>query len=172
MKFLKWPMVVVAVVGGLLVVWVRLPRSCFYGESGPTALGQATNRAMAWWSSTGLPPKRQVALEIRGRKSGQLRELPVVVATVDGERYLVSMLGQEASWVANARAGGEAFLRHGQREAIRLEEVFGPERAPVLKEYVRLAPGARPFIPVLLDAPEEEFAAVADSYPVFRVVPA
>jgi len=65
---------------------------------------------------------------------------------------------------------GEAFLRHGQREAIRLEEVFGPERAPVLKEYLRLAPGARPFIPVPLDAPEEEFATVADSYPVFRVV--
>src|SRR3970282_2218982 len=108
MKFLKWPLVVAAVVGGLLVVWVRMPRSCFYGESGPTALGEATKRALAWVCGTRRPPRRQVALEIRGRKSGQLRELPVVVATVGGELYLVSMLGQEAAWVANARGGVES----------------------------------------------------------------
>lgn len=170
MKLVKWLAITVAALGVLLVGWMRLPRSLFYGESGPTGLGHATNRAMAWWSGTGLPPHRQVALEIRGRKSGKWRELPVVVATVDGQRYLVSMLGQDASWVANARAGGEAFLRHRGREAVRLEEVFGPERGPVLREYFRLAPGARPFIPVPQGAPEEEFVAVADGYPVFRVV--
>ncbi|MBE0611669.1 MAG: nitroreductase family deazaflavin-dependent oxidoreductase [Dehalococcoidia bacterium] len=127
---------------------------------------------MVWWSGKGLPPARQVVLELRGRKSGKLRSLPVVVATVDGERYLVSMLGGGASWVANARAASPAWLRHGRRETVRLVEVFGPERAPVLREYVRLAPGARPFIPVAVDAPEREFAALVDRYPVFRVDPA
>jgi hypothetical protein len=117
----------------------------------------------------GLPPARQVVIELRGRKSGKLRPLPVVVATVNGERYLVSMLGGGASWVANARAGGPAWLRHGNREAVRLVEVSGPERVPVLREYVRLAPGARPFIPVAVGAPESDFAAVVDRYPVFRV---
>lgn len=170
MKLVKWLAIAVAALGALLVGWMKMPRSFFYGDSGPTGLGRATNRAMAWWSGTGLPPHRQVALELRGRKSGKWRELPVVVATVDGERYLVSMLGQHAWWVANARAGGEAFLRHRRREAVRLEEVFGPECGPILREYVRLAPGARPFIPVPVGAAEEEFAAVADRYPVFRVV--
>ena len=127
---------------------------------------------MVWWSGMGLPPSRQVVLELRGRKSGQLRSLPVVVATVDGERYLVSMLGARASWVANARAGGPVALRHGGREAVRLVEVFGPERAPVLREYVRLAPGARPFVPLPPGATEAEFAAIVDQYPVFRVEPA
>jgi len=48
-------------------------------------------------------------------------------------------------------AGGPATLRHGRGEPVRLVEVSGPERAPVLREYVRLAPGARPFIPVRVD---------------------
>lgn len=169
MKLAKRIAVVVALVGAFLTVWVKMPRSAFYGDAGPTRLGRATTRLMVWWSVMGLPPARQVVLELRGRKSGKLRALPVVVATVDGERYLVSMLGGGASWVANARAGGPAWLRHGHREAVRLVEVSGPERAPVLREYVRLAPGARPFIPVAANAPESEFAAVVERYPMFRV---
>lgn len=161
----------VAAIAGFVWFWVKAPRSLFYGPSGPTRLGRATTRFMVWWSGTGLPPRRQAALELRGRKSGLARSLPVVVATVGGERYLVSMLGSRASWVANARAGGPAALRHGRREAVRLVEVFGPERVPALREYLRLAPGARPFFPLRPDAPEEDFAALVDQYPVFRVVP-
>lgn len=172
MKLAKGIAVVLALVGAFLVVWVKMPRSAFYGDAGPTRLGRATTRLMVWWSGTGLPPARQVVLELRGRKSGKLRSLPVVVATVDGERYLVSMLGGGASWVANARAGGPAWLRHGHREAVSLVQVFGPERAAVLREYVRLAPGARHFIPLGLDAPESEFGALVDRYPMFRVDPA
>lgn len=172
MKLVKRLALTLGVIGGLLVLWVKMPRSVFYGSSGPTRLGRATTRFMVWWSGMGMPPARQVVLELRGRKSGQLRSLPVVLATVDGQRYLVSMLGAGAAWVANARAGGPAALRHGRRETVRLVEVFGPERAPVLKEYVRLAPGARPFVPLPPEAPEAEFAAIVDQYPVFRVEPA
>ena len=32
--------------------------------------------------------------------------MPLVVATVGGERYLVSMLGEEVNWVRNVRAAG------------------------------------------------------------------
>lgn len=171
MRIAKRLVIAVAIVSGFLVVWVRLPGSAFYGDSGPTRLGRATSRFMVWYSGSGMPPRRQVALELRGRKSGLVRSVPLVVATVDDERYLVSMLGDGASWVANARAGGPAALRHGRREAVELVEVRGPERVPVLREYLRLAPGARPFFPVQPDAPESDFAALVDQYPVFRVVP-
>ena len=171
MRLVKPLAIAIALLGGFLVVWVPMPRSSFYGDSGPTRLGRATTRFMVWYSGSGLPPRRQVALELRGRKSGLVRSVPVVVATVDGERYLVSMLGEGASWVANARAGGPAALRHGRREAVELMEVHGPERVPVLREYLWLAPGARPFFPVQPDAPESDFAALVDQYPVFRVVP-
>jgi hypothetical protein len=74
--------------------------------------------------------------------------------------------------VRNVRAaGGRVVLRRRRREQVRLEEVPVAERAPIIKAYLKVAPGARPHIPVRLDAPLEEFAAVADKHPVFRVIP-
>jgi hypothetical protein len=96
----------------------------------------------------------------------------MVMAVVGGERYLVSMLGNEVSWVRNMRAaGGNVTLRHGRREEVRLEEVAADRRAPVLKAYLKRAPGARPHIPIDKDAPLSEFEQVSSRYPVFRVVP-
>jgi hypothetical protein len=90
---------------------------------------------------------------------------------LDGERYLVSMLGNKATWVQNVRAaGGHATLRHGRTEHVQLEEVAVEKRAGVLKAYLRLAPGARPHIRVDKDAPLEEFESIAAQIPVFRVV--
>ena len=45
-------------------------------------------------------------MEVPGRRSGRIVSLPLVVATVRGERYLVSMLGEEVNWVRNVRAAG------------------------------------------------------------------
>ena len=46
----------------------------------------------------------------------------IVRYTVDGERYLVSMLGERVNWVANVRANDHsATLRHGAVETVRLE---------------------------------------------------
>lgn len=162
---------VLGFIAAFVWVWVLAPRRLFYGPTGPTPLGRFANWFGVWYAGTGLPPRRQVALEIRGRKSGQIRRLPVVVADIDGERYLVSMMGDKASWVRNARAGGEAWLKHGQRESVRLVEFQGAQKPAILKEYLRLAPGARAFFPIGPGAPVEEFAALADDYPVFRVDP-
>jgi hypothetical protein len=94
------------------------------------------------------------------------------MAEVGGERYVVSMLGDGVNWVRNVRAaGGEAVLRHGQREEVRLEVVAPERRAPVLKAYLGRAPNARTHVPVDKDAPLEEFERVAPRFPVFRVVP-
>lgn len=98
--------------------------------------------------------------------------LPLVVADVGGERYLVSMLGEGTNWVRNVRAAeGEAVLRHGRREEVRLEEVTPERRAPVLKAYLGRAPNARVHIPVDKDASLEEFEEVASRFPVFRIAP-
>ena len=98
--------------------------------------------------------------------------LPLVVAEVNGERYLVSMLGEGVNWVRNVRAaGGEAVLRHGHREEVRLEGVAPERRAPVLKAYLGRAPNARTHVPIDKDAPLEEFERAAPQFPVFRVVP-
>jgi hypothetical protein len=94
-----------------------------------------------------------------------------VVVHHDGERYLVSMLGEGAGWVRNVRAaGGLAVLRHGHREAVRLIEVDEGARAPILRRYLAVAPGARAHIPVAGTAPPAEFERVAADVPVFRIV--
>jgi deazaflavin-dependent oxidoreductase (nitroreductase family) len=110
-------------------------------------------------------------LEVTGRKSGRVFSLPVVIAIVDGERYLVSMLGDNVQWVQNVRAaGGRAVLRSGGREEVQLEEVSADQRAPILKAYLQRAPRARPHVPVKKDASLAEFQEVAAAFPVFRVV--
>jgi hypothetical protein len=123
-------------------------------------------------ASAGLPPHRVKTLEVRGRRTRRLISFPVVVADYEGEHYLVAMLGGSANWVANVRAaGGKAALKHGSREPIRLEEVEPGARAPILKRYLVLAPGARAHFPVDRSATLSEFEAIAPSYPVFRIRP-
>jgi deazaflavin-dependent oxidoreductase (nitroreductase family) len=120
----------------------------------------------------GVAPNYLVTLEVIGRKSGQIVSLPLVMAVVNGQRYLVSMLGEDARWVENVRAaGGRAVIRSGRREEIQLEEVPTDQRAPILKAYLQRAPGARPHIPVNKDAPLAEFDKIAGEFPVFRVTP-
>jgi hypothetical protein len=60
-------------------------------------------------------------------------------------------------------------LRHGRRQAVLLEEVDPHERAPILRRYLHLAPGARPHIPVDRRASLAEFERIAAQYPAFRV---
>jgi hypothetical protein len=93
------------------------------------------------------------------------------MVVVSDERYLVSMLGEDVNWVRNVRAaGGKVILRHGRSEGVRLEEIAPEHRAPVLKAYLKRAPGARAHLPVHKDAPLHEFELVASRVPVFRVV--
>jgi hypothetical protein len=137
----------------------------------PNWIARIANRAMAAAGLLGAAPGYLAALEVTGRTSGRTFSLPVVIAIVDGQRYLVSMLGENVSWVQNVRAaGGQAVLRSGQREEIQLEEVPINQRAPILKAYLQRAPGARPHVPVNKDATLEEFQKVAGEFPVFRVV--
>jgi deazaflavin-dependent oxidoreductase (nitroreductase family) len=144
----------------------------FYRDWRPTRLGRWVNRLQCWWSGLGLPPRLMAALEVRGRTSGRARATAVVIATVAGARYLVSMLGPRSDWVRNVEAAqGEAVLRQGQRQRVHLVEVPPEERAPILREYVLIAPGGRQHFPVAVDAPLGGFAEIAERYPVFRIEP-
>ncbi len=141
-----------------------------YQRSRPNCFARLQNRASAVAFAAGIWPKRAAALEVRGRRSGRVISLPVVIADYDDERYLVSMLGEKANWVRNVRAaGGRAVLRHGRREAVRLEEVPAEARSPILRRYLERAPGARPHIPIDHHAPPEEFERIAPGIPVFRI---
>ncbi|HXV94060.1 MAG TPA: nitroreductase/quinone reductase family protein [Pseudonocardia sp.] len=150
----------------------RLNRWMYRGGR-PNRLARVLNRAGATAYAKGLGPKRVATLEVRGRRTGRTVSLPVVVADLGGERYLVSMLGEDVNWVRNVRAaGGRAVLRHGRPEDVRLVEVEPAARAPVIRRYLDLAPGGRAHIPVDRRASVAEFEKVAPTIPVFRVTPA
>ena len=141
-----------------------------YRGGHPNRFARLQNRASAMMFAAGIAPRRAAELQIRGRRSGRVISFPVAIADVEGNRYLVSMLGANVNWVRNLKAaGGHAVLRHGRRERVRLEEVEPDARAPILRRYLEVAPGARPHIPVDRTAPLEEFAQIAADYPVFRI---
>jgi len=141
-----------------------------YQGGHPNAMARALNRGWAAVHSLGIAPNYLVTLEVVGRRSGRTISFPLAMVLSDGERYLVSMLGTDAAWVRNLQAAnGQAMLHHGRTEQVLLEEVAAGKRAPVLKAYLRLAPGARPHIPIDKDAPLEEFESIVKQIPVFRV---
>jgi hypothetical protein len=144
-----------------------------YRGGRPNALARVINRAMAAVHGLGIAPNYLVTLEVVGRRSGRAIAFPLAMAVVDGQRYVVSMLGPDVAWVRNLHAAdGRALLRHGRTERVRLEEIPVNERAPVLKAYIRKAPGARPHLGVDKDASLEELRAIAPRIPVFRVLAA
>ena len=143
-----------------------------YPGGRPNRLAAALNRFWGAVHALGTAPNYLVTLDVRGRRSGRTISLPLVMAVVDGERYLVSMLGTDVEWVRNVKAaGGNVTLRHGRREDVHLEEVAVDQRAPILKAYLQRAPGARPHVPISKDAPLAEFEKLSAQFPVFRVMP-
>jgi hypothetical protein len=91
-------------------------------------------------------------------------------ATYQGQRYLVSMLGDGSQWVKNVRAGGKAFIKQGRLYPVTLIEIPPPERAPILKAWAGIATSGRKHLPITNDAPVASFEAITADYPVFRIV--
>jgi membrane protease YdiL (CAAX protease family) len=150
--------------------FARVKRWMYRGQR-PNWMARIANRVWATVAASGFTANDVVTLEVTGRTSGRVISFPLVMAVVDGERYLVSMLGDNTEWVKNVRAaGGRAVLRSGGREAVQLEELPADQRAPILKAYLQRAEGARPHIPIDQDAPLAAFETIAAAFPVFHVI--
>ncbi|MEN9938776.1 MAG: hypothetical protein RLZZ387_5355 [Chloroflexota bacterium] len=136
----------------------------------PNWRARGLNQFWAVVHALGVAPNYLVTLQLLGRRSGKLITFPLVMVVVDGERYLVSMLGLDVAWVRNLPATRyRALLRHGRTEIVQLEEIAVTQRGRILQSYARRAPGARAHLPVAVDAPLAAFEAVAAQLPVFRV---
>jgi hypothetical protein len=144
-----------------------------YRDWRPTRFGRVLTHALAWISGLGMLPSILVTLQVKGRRSGKLRSSILVSPSYNGERYLVSMLGENSDWVRNVRAaGGEGFIKRWSAQPVRLLEVPVAERAPILRLYCQVATSGREHFPLSPDAPLAEFAAIADRYPAFRIAEA
>ncbi|MGP3936248.1 nitroreductase/quinone reductase family protein [Nonomuraea sp. KM88] len=144
-----------------------------YRNGRPNTFMRLVNRfdALAYrfgWSA----PRQGAVLQVAGRRSGNLTQVPVAIAEHQGAEFLVSMLGPDANWVRNVHAAdGRAVLRRRGRELpVRLEEVPPEHRAEILRRYLAIAPGARPHLGLAPAAPLEQFRLIAPRHPVFRII--
>ncbi|HEY8768457.1 MAG TPA: nitroreductase family deazaflavin-dependent oxidoreductase [Dehalococcoidia bacterium] len=144
--------------------------SKFYAR--PSGFTRWMNSVMGALVARGIGPKKMAQLEIKGRKSGVVRSVAVNLLNYDGRRYLVAPRG-ETEWVRNARAAvGEAVLRRGKPKNVTVTEIPVGERAPIIQAYLRENAWAtqREF-GVSPKAPINEFEAIADKHPVFKITP-
>jgi deazaflavin-dependent oxidoreductase (nitroreductase family) len=111
-------------------------------------------------------------LEVRGRSSGQWRQTPVNLLSLDGERYLVAPRGH-TQWVRNLRASGEGRLRLGRgTEQFTASEIADDAaKAPILRAYLKrwkMEVGVF-FEGVGPDSSEQQLIEIAPNHPVFRL---
>ena len=141
----------------------------FYAR--PSGFTKWMNGAMGALGARGIGPKKMAKLEIKGRKTGVVRSVAVNLLNFDGQRYLVAPRG-ETEWVRNARAVGEAVIRRGKSETVTLTEIPVGERAQIIQAYLRENAWAtqREF-GISPKAPINEFEAIADKHPVFKITP-
>jgi deazaflavin-dependent oxidoreductase (nitroreductase family) len=137
--------------------------------------GAFTNRvfnpAVGWLARRGVRVAGAAVLEVRGRKSGQPRTTPVNPLTLDGQRYLLAPRG-ETEWVRNIRVAGRAALLHGsRREEFAVTEVLDAEKLPIIRAYLKAwawEVGAF-FEGISAKSSDDEIAAVASGFPIFRI---
>lgn len=139
----------------------------------PTSGDLAFNRVVAWLTRHGVSLLGSRVLTVPGRRTGTPHSTPVNLLTLDGERYLVAPRGTTA-WVRNVRVSGTARLSVGRRtEQVVVTELPVEQRVPVIRQYlVRWGWEVGRFVEGLTTAStDEEIAAVAAGFPVFRLTP-
>jgi deazaflavin-dependent oxidoreductase (nitroreductase family) len=129
------------------------------------------NRAVAVLTRVGLSVAGSRVLEIRGRKTGEPRQTPVNLLTVNGTRYLVAPRGH-TQWVRNLRARGEGRLLLGRHaERFTAVELADDEKLSILRAYLKrwkwevgtFFGGVGP------DSADDELRRIAPDHPVFRI---
>ena len=129
------------------------------------------NRLVAGLTRLGISVWGSRVLEVRGRKSGQPRRVPVNLLKLDGARYLVAPRGH-TQWVRNLRAAGEGHLLLGRRrEPFIASEVPDTDKEPMLRAYLRRWKWevGQFFAGVDAGSPSEELRRIAPDHPIFRI---
>ena len=88
-------------------------RRWLYRQRHAGRLARFLNAAQARLAAAGVGPNWLVMMEVTGRRTGRTISFPAVITDYDNNRYLVSMLGEDTSWVRPADApppSARAFL--------------------------------------------------------------
>src|ERR671938_1693078 len=126
------------------------------------------NRIVALATEWGVSIWGSRVLQVRGRTSGEIRETPVNLLTLEGGRYLVAPRGV-TQWVRNIRVAGEGGLRLGRHvERFRAVEIADEEKVPILRAYLKrwkFEVGSF-FSGVGPDSSDQELRRIAPDHPI------
>jgi deazaflavin-dependent oxidoreductase (nitroreductase family) len=129
------------------------------------------NRIVNGLMAMGISIAGSRVLEVKGRKSGNWRSIPVNLLEVDGTRYLVAPRGN-TQWVRNMRVAGGGRLRLGRKtEDFKATEVTGDAAVPLLRAYLKkwkwevgtFFDGVGP------DSSDAKLLEVSPEHPVFKL---
>lgn len=137
----------------------------------PSRSDTVFNGAVGWFTRMGVPLAGSRVLGVRGRSSGEWRELPVNPLRVGGHRYLVSPRGH-SQWVRNMRVAGGGRLRKGRSiEEFTATEIADADKPPILRAYLKAWAWevGRFFEDVDASSSEARLLEIAPGFPVFRI---
>ena len=130
------------------------------------------NRVVAVFTRMGVSVWGSRVLRVRGRKSGEMRTVPVNLLKFEDVQYLVAPRG-ETQWVRNLRAAdGNGELALGKKvEKFHAVELSDDEKPLVLRAYLKRwkAEVGVFFDGVSADSPDDDVARIAPQHPVFRL---
>ena len=128
------------------------------------------NRSIAFLTRHGVSVWGSRVLEVRGRRSGERRRVPVNLLAFEGREYLVAPRG-ETEWVRNVRAaeGRLALLVGRRRDERTATELADADKPAVLRAYLARWKAE---VGVFFDgtgpgSSDEELLAIAHRHPVF-----
>jgi len=130
------------------------------------------NGVVALFTRLGISVWGSRVLRVRGRKTGEVRTVPVNLLTYNDTQYLVAPRG-ETQWVRNLRAaGGEGELALGRRvQTFKGVELSDAEKPDVLRAYLKRwkAEVGVFFDGVSATSSDDDVARIAPKHPVFRI---
>lgn len=131
------------------------------------------NRFVVWLQRRGVKTGTIHVLAVPGRITGAMRTTPVSILALDRHKYIIAGL-EDSDWVRNVRAANWGYLAYGKvRSKVTLIELDRSDREPILRAFPTEVPhGVQFFTRVYgVEADPDQFAALSDRCPVFRVEP-
>jgi deazaflavin-dependent oxidoreductase (nitroreductase family) len=136
----------------------------------PRTLERLYNKAFGALVGWGLGPRDYHLLQVKGRRTGRVYSMPVIVVEMGGAMFLVAPRGR-TQWARNVEAAPDVMLSRGSRRSTyRVRAIPDAEKAPVLRAYLhRYRSVVQRYFPLAAGSPPEAFAAIAGRYPVFEL---
>jgi deazaflavin-dependent oxidoreductase (nitroreductase family) len=137
----------------------------------PSGVEKIFNRLFGFLVGLGLGFSHNYLLQVRGRKSGKLYSTPINLLELNGKSYLVAPRGR-TQWVRNAEAAGEVTLKKGSsRRKFRLNRIPDAEKPQILMAYLdTFKRDVQRYFTIPAGSPQESFAVISGSYPVFELL--